>query len=81
VIISTPDRYVEIGGGKVNEVSYQLARAYAVPAGTVISTLSSSSKVGQLVSMCVSLQVCLGSAALLIKDGSLNLSMTFLHLI
>lgn len=28
---STPDRYVEIGGSKLNEVSYQLARAYCVP--------------------------------------------------
>ncbi|KAI8327906.1 trypsin-like cysteine/serine peptidase domain-containing protein [Choanephora cucurbitarum] len=27
----TPDRYVEIGGSKLNEVSYQLARAYCVP--------------------------------------------------
>lgn len=30
-IHSTPDRYVEIGGAKLNEVSYQLARAYCVP--------------------------------------------------
>ncbi|KAI9485978.1 MAG: trypsin-like cysteine/serine peptidase domain-containing protein [Benjaminiella poitrasii] len=27
----TPDRYVEIGGSTLNEVSYQLARAYCVP--------------------------------------------------
>ncbi|KAG2221733.1 hypothetical protein INT45_007139 [Circinella minor] len=27
----TPDRYVEVGGSKLNEVSYQLARAYCVP--------------------------------------------------
>ncbi|KAI7865276.1 trypsin-like cysteine/serine peptidase domain-containing protein [Spinellus fusiger] len=27
----TPDRYIEIGGSKLNEVSYQLARAYCVP--------------------------------------------------
>ncbi|CAO3638628.1 unnamed protein product [Cunninghamella echinulata] len=27
----TPDRYVEIGGSKLNEVSYQLARVYCVP--------------------------------------------------
>ncbi|KAI8989322.1 trypsin-like cysteine/serine peptidase domain-containing protein [Pilobolus umbonatus] len=27
----TPDRYVEIGGSVLNEVSYQLARAYCVP--------------------------------------------------
>ncbi|KAI7875288.1 trypsin-like serine protease [Lichtheimia hyalospora FSU 10163] len=27
----TPDRYVEIGGSKLNEVSYQLARSYCVP--------------------------------------------------
>ncbi|KAI8641222.1 trypsin-like cysteine/serine peptidase domain-containing protein [Parasitella parasitica] len=27
----TPDRYVEIGGSKLNEVSYQLARAYCIP--------------------------------------------------
>ncbi|OAD73441.1 hypothetical protein PHYBLDRAFT_133851 [Phycomyces blakesleeanus NRRL 1555(-)] len=27
----TPDRYVEIGGSKLNEVSYQLARTYCVP--------------------------------------------------
>ncbi|RKP05648.1 trypsin-like cysteine/serine peptidase domain-containing protein [Thamnocephalis sphaerospora] len=28
----TPDRYVEVGGAKVNELSYQLARSYCVPA-------------------------------------------------
>ncbi|KAJ3037075.1 hypothetical protein HDV00_002079 [Rhizophlyctis rosea] len=27
----TPDRYVEIGGGKLNNLSYQLARQFAVP--------------------------------------------------
>ncbi|KAJ3391352.1 hypothetical protein HDU84_006097 [Entophlyctis sp. JEL0112] len=27
----TPDRYVEVGGGKVNNLSYQLARQFAVP--------------------------------------------------
>ncbi|CAM0138046.1 hypothetical protein VKS41_001267 [Umbelopsis sp. WA50703] len=27
----TPDRYVEIGGAKLNELSYQLARSYCVP--------------------------------------------------
>lgn len=27
----TPDRYVEFGGSKLNEVSYQLARDYCVP--------------------------------------------------
>ncbi|RKP25690.1 trypsin-like cysteine/serine peptidase domain-containing protein [Syncephalis pseudoplumigaleata] len=27
----TPDRYVEIGGATLNEVSYQLARSYCVP--------------------------------------------------
>ncbi|CAG8638994.1 14543_t:CDS:2, partial [Ambispora leptoticha] len=31
----TPDRYVEIGGAKLNELSYQLARSYCVPAGGV----------------------------------------------
>jgi hypothetical protein len=29
---STPDRYVEIGGATLNELSYQLARSYCVPA-------------------------------------------------
>ncbi|KAI9599351.1 trypsin-like cysteine/serine peptidase domain-containing protein [Syncephalis fuscata] len=28
----TPDRYVEIGGATLNELSYQLARSYCVPA-------------------------------------------------
>ncbi|ORX58943.1 trypsin-like serine protease [Hesseltinella vesiculosa] len=27
----TPDRYVEMGGSKLNDLSYQLARAYCVP--------------------------------------------------
>ncbi|KAF9168067.1 serine protease [Actinomortierella ambigua] len=31
----TPDRYVEIGGGVVNELSYQLARSYGQPCGGV----------------------------------------------
>ncbi|KAG9288365.1 hypothetical protein G9A89_021396 [Geosiphon pyriformis] len=31
----TPDRYVEIGGAKLNELSYQLARSYCVPVGGV----------------------------------------------
>ncbi|KAG0260597.1 hypothetical protein DFQ27_003445 [Actinomortierella ambigua] len=31
----TPDRYVEIGGAKVNQLSYQLARSYCVPVSGV----------------------------------------------
>lgn len=31
----TPDRYVEIGGAKLNELSYQLARSFCVPVGGV----------------------------------------------
>jgi hypothetical protein len=42
--ISTPDRYVEIGGSKLNEVSYQLARAYCVPCKGVYVAEASGSK-------------------------------------
>lgn len=41
---STPDRYVEIGGSKLNEVSYQLARAYCVPCKGVYVAEPSGSK-------------------------------------
>lgn len=41
---STPDRYVEIGGSKLNEVSYQLARAYCVPCRGVYVAEPSGSK-------------------------------------
>jgi hypothetical protein len=41
---STPDRFVEIGGSKLNEVSYQLARAYCVPCKGVYVAEPSGSK-------------------------------------
>lgn len=41
---STPDRYVEIGGSKLNEVSYQLARAYCIPCKGVYVAEPSGSK-------------------------------------
>lgn len=44
---STPDRYVEIGGSKLNEVSYQLARAYCVPCKGVYVAEPSGSKLPQ----------------------------------
>ncbi|KAJ1800610.1 hypothetical protein LPJ59_000957 [Coemansia sp. RSA 2399] len=31
----TPSRYIEIGGGVVNEVSYQVARSYGIPVGGI----------------------------------------------
>ncbi|KAI1317355.1 hypothetical protein EDD11_008535 [Mortierella claussenii] len=31
----TPDRYVEIGGAKLNNLSYQLARSFCIPVGGV----------------------------------------------
>lgn len=31
----TPDRFVEVGGGIVNELSYQLAKSYGIPVGGV----------------------------------------------
>ncbi|KAJ2089269.1 hypothetical protein IW138_003589 [Coemansia sp. RSA 986] len=31
----TPSRYIEIGGGVVNEVSYQIARSYGIPVGGI----------------------------------------------
>lgn len=43
---STPDRFVEIGGSKLNEVSYQLARAYCVPCKGVYVAEPSGSKFG-----------------------------------
>jgi hypothetical protein len=42
--LSTPDRYVEIGGSKLNEVSYQLARVYCVPCRGVYVCEPSGSK-------------------------------------
>jgi hypothetical protein len=29
----TPDRFVEVGGGLVHTISYQMARSYMVPVG------------------------------------------------
>lgn len=44
IYTSTPDRYVEIGGSKLNEVSYQLARAYCIPCKGVYVAEPSGSK-------------------------------------
>lgn len=43
-IYSTPDRYVEVGGSKLNEVSYQLVRVYCVPCRGVYVAEPSGSK-------------------------------------